>query len=485
MGWWRDGARRNDRGSGRGVTLRVAIVGGGASGAITAMHLMRGARCPLHITIFDPSGDPGPGLAHGRAAPEHLLNVPAGRMGAFHDDPTDFLQWLRAHSQIPAWEDFLPRLTYGAYLRQRLAQTARAAGPGVRLEIVPHAVGSVRRAGDGFAVRTGDGRGFHADRLVLATGNTAPAPLPGIDPELAATGGYIPDPWAAGALAEIGTRRRVLLVGTGLTMVDVALTLTATGRRGVGIEAVSRHGLLPRAHRVGRRPPGMPTRPVPRTAVELTRRVRAHVRATVAAGGDWRGGIDSLRAATPDLWRALPTDERARLLRHAGRHWEVHRHRMAPELDRRLRSLARLGLLRITRARVASAGPDGAGAVAVVLTPGAPDVPARRTVDVVVNCTGPCGDIDRVCPPVLAQMRAEGMLRPDPLHLSIDTDAAGRVIGSDGAPVPGLLAVGPLRRGEGWETTAIPEIRRHGHQVATAILADADRLRASTAERAA
>lgn len=466
------------------MTVRVAIVGGGASGAIAAMHLLRGARCPLHVTIFDPTGDPGPGLAHGRAAPEHLLNVPAGRMGAFHDDPTDFLQWLRAHSQIPAWEDFLPRLTYGAYLRQRLTQTARAARPGVHLEIAPHAVESVQRAGDGFHVRADDGR-LRADWLVLATGNTAPGPLPGIDPALAATGGYVPDPWATGALAEIGARRRVLLVGTGLTMVDVALSLTATGRRGVDIEAVSRHGLLPRAHRVGRQPPGMPTRPIPRTAVDLTRRVRAHVRATVAAGGDWRGGIDSLRAATPDLWRALPVDERARLLRHAGRHWEVHRHRMAPELDRRLRALARLGVLRITRARITSAVPDGDSAVAVTLTPGTPGAPAHRTVDVVVNCTGPCGDLDRVCPPLLAQMRAEGMLRPDPLHLSIDTDASGRVIGGDGAPVPGLLAVGPLRRGEGWETTAIPEIRRHGHQVAAAVLAGADRLRTAAMEHAA
>ena len=456
------------------VGVSVAIVGGGASGAIAAMHLMREARCPLHVTIFDPSGDPGPGLAHGRAAPEHLLNVPAGRMGAFHDDPTDFLQWLRAHSQIPAWDDFLPRLTYGAYLRQRLTQTVRAARPGVRLVVAPHAVESVRRAGDGFDVRPVGGPALHVDWLVLATGNTAPAPLPGIDPALAATGGYVPDPWAPGALAELGSRRRVLLVGTGLTMVDVALSLTATGRRGVEIEAVSRHGLLPRSHRVGRQPPGMPTRPVPRTATDLTRRVRAHVRATVQSGGDWRGGIDSLRAATPDLWRALPVDERARLLRHAGRYWEVHRHRMAPELDRRLRALARLGVLRISRARVASASPDGdGGAVAVTLTPADADAAARRTVDVVVNCTGPCGDIDRVCPPLLAQMRAEGMLRPDPLHLSIDTDSTGRVIGGDGARVPGLLAVGPLRRGEGWETTAIPEIRQHGHQVAVAILSDA------------
>ena len=280
----------------------------------------------------------------------------------------------------------------------------------------------------------------------------------------------MPDPWATGALAHITRHREVLLVGTGLTMVDVALSLASTGPRGVRVEAISRHGLLPRAHRVFRCPPSPPVHPLPATALGLIRRIRAHVRATEAAGGDWRGAIDSLRSSTPAYWRALPLEERRRLLRHAARHWEVHRHRMAPELDRRLRALRQAGTVTITRARLREAVPEGDG-VRVTLTPTDPSAPAVRRVDLVVNCTGPCGDIDRVAPPLLVTMRRHGLLRPDPLHLSIDTDRHGRVIGAGGAPVQGLYAVGPLRRGEGWETTAVPEIRQHGHQVATAVLA--------------
>lgn len=450
---------------------RVVIVGGGAAGAVTAMHLLRAARCPLALTIVDPDGDPGPGLAHGRAAPDHLLNVPAGRMGAFHDDPTDFLEWLRSSSQIPAWEDFLPRLTYGAYLRQRLGECVRGADAAVGVEVVPDTVASVHRDRDGFAVRLSGARTLRADHVVLATGNSAPAPLPGIDARLVADGRHIADPWASGALAAIGAHRRVLLVGTGLTMVDVALSLTSAGRRGVHIEAISRHGLLPRSHRITRCPPAPPLHPLPATALGLMRRVRAHVRATEAAGGDWRGAIDSLRSSTPELWRALPVEERRRLLRHAARHWEVHRHRMAPELDRRLRALARAGTITITRARLERARAGAGTDVIATLAPAGGGPAIDRTVDAVVNCTGPCGDIDRVCPPVLAQLRTAGLVRPDTLHLSIDTDRGGRVIGAGGVPVPGLYAVGPLRRGEGWETTAIPEIRQHGHQVATAILA--------------
>lgn len=452
------------------MSERVVIVGGGAAGAVAAMHLLRAARCPITVTVVEPSGDPGPGLAHGRAAPDHLLNVPAGRMGAFHDDPTDFLDWLRTSSSIPAWEDFLPRLTYGAYLRQRLSEAVRGAGDGVEFEVIPDVVTSVRRCDDGFTVRLGDGRVLTAGQVVLATGNTAPAPLAGVDEELVASGRYVPDPWARGALAAIGEYQRVLLVGTGLTMVDMALSLTSSGIRGVEIEAVSRHGMVPRAHRITRCPPAPPVHPAPATALGLVRRVRAHVRATEAAGGDWRGAIDSLRTGTPEYWRALPLDERRRLLRHAGRLWEVHRHRMAPELDRRLRALMRSGALTITRARLQRARPASDGVAATLAL--ARDGGTRdRRVDVVVNCTGPCGDIDRVCPPVLADMRAAGLLRPDPLHLSIDTDRYGRVMSAGGVPVPGLYAVGPLRRGEGWETTAIPEIRQQGHQVATAVLA--------------
>ncbi len=462
-------AQLDGNGGGRGrMSHRVAIVGGGAAGAVAAMHLLRAARCPLTITLIDPSGDPGPGLAHGRAAPEHLLNVPAGRMGAFHDDPTDFLDWLRNSSQIPAWEDFLPRLTYGAYLRQRLAECVRNAAPETTFDVAATTVDTLARRSDGFVLGLGDGRTLRAGHVVLATGNVAPIPLPGVDPDAADR--VVDDPWAPGALARIGGHRRVLLVGTGLTMVDVALSLASTGRRGARIEAVSRHGLLPRAHRITRCPPSPPVHPAPATALGLIRRIRAHVRATEAAGGDWRGAIDSLRSATPSLWRALPLDQRRRLLRHAARYWEVHRHRMAPELDRRLRSLVRAGTVTITRARLEGARAGGDG-VHVALRQAGGGAPLLREVDVVVNCTGPCGDIDRLAPPLLTHMRDRGLLRPDPLHLGIDTDRYGRVIGSGGVPVPGLYAVGPLRRGEGWETTAIPEIRQHGHQVATAVLA--------------
>lgn len=451
---------------------RVAIIGGGASGAVVAIHLLHDGRCPLEIAIFDPSGDPGPGLAHGRAAPGHLLNVPAGRMGALADDPGDFLSWLRTQSQIPAWDDFLPRLTYGAYLRQRLIQARRSAER-VKLRVVTDAVRNLRPGADGrYMVDHGSGDPWEADWVVLATGNAPPAPLGGVDTALEADGRYVNDPWAPGALASLTGRGHVLVVGTGLTMIDVAMTLTSEARGAVRVEAISRHGLLPTGHRITRCPAPPQIATPPATALGLVRLVRAHVAAVEADRGDWRGGIDSLRSATGPLWRALPIAQRRRLLRHAVRYWEIHRHRMAPELARRVQAQIDLGNLRITRARLVGAEPSGPR-VRALLDPAhaaGPDAARQVTVDAVVNCTGPCGDIDRAASPLLRTLRSAGLVRPDPLHLSLDTDAEGRVIDSDGRSHERLLAMGPLRRGEGWETTAMPEIRQQGGAAARAIL---------------
>jgi len=42
--------------------------------------------------------------------------------------------------------------------------------------------------------------------------------------------------------------------------------------------------------------------------------------------------MDGLRPHWDMLWRRLPEHEQRRFLQHVARYWEVHRHRMAPQV---------------------------------------------------------------------------------------------------------------------------------------------------------
>jgi len=97
------------------------------------------------------------------------------------------------------------------------------------------------------------------------------------------------------------------------------------------------------------------------TARSLVAAIRAEAKLAQALGGDWRTVVDGLRPHTADLWAALPEAERARLARHALRYWDVHRHRMAPEIAARITALQQRGRLVIAAGKVTAIDPRSAG----------------------------------------------------------------------------------------------------------------------------
>src|SRR6202011_4884828 len=115
-------------------------VGGGASGVLTAAHLIRHANGPTRVLLVERSDRVGRGVAYGTDNPAHLLNVPAGKMSAWPDEPDDFVTWVgRTHSSfLTAHADparaFLPRIIYGEYLETVLKQSEGGSAPDVRLE---------------------------------------------------------------------------------------------------------------------------------------------------------------------------------------------------------------------------------------------------------------------------------------------------------------------------------------------------------------
>ncbi len=452
--------------------LTVAIVGGGASGTLLAVQLLRQAadsRTPLHIWLIDEHGRHGRGQAYATQHPEHLLNAMAGRMSALPGEPQHLVAWASTSAARPGQVSettFLPRGVYGRYLLETLAAAQRAAVPFGRLTRMTSAVTAIRPLSRRRGARLHTGRGpLDADVVGLATGNV-PAVLPFDAPD---TDAVITDPWRPTALDQVTSgsgKCRVVIVGTGLTMVDVAIAITGA-RPGSIVHAVSRHGLLPRVHpgqaQGPRRSFWLPVFSPESGPVRLTD-LLWQVRQEISASPDsWHQVMEGLRPHVPDLWSRMSDDDRRAFLRHIARYWEVHRHLMPPATAARITALRQTGQLVVHQGHVLAAHYRG-GRLTVVVD--ATDNRTELGADWLINGSGGTTDITAAASPLLRDLFSRRLARPDPLRLGIDTNSAGTVLGADGRPSTFLHALGPPLRGLWYETTAIPEIRNQAAALA-------------------
>lgn len=423
----------------------IAIVGGGFSGTLLMINLLRlGARVVL---VERSDAGLARGLAYGTRRPEHLLNVRAANMSAFPDDSSHFLRWM-GFSDAEQANRFIPRLAYGQYLRE-LFMKAIAAAPD-RVWIKQQEAVALDDDGGLPMLRLDSGEAVKARAVVLALGNFAPTSLPEIARLPDAL--RIDDPWSGAGLQTVGAHDDVLLIGTGLTAVDVAMSLDKSGYRG-RIIALSRRGLAPRAHADVGPVAGAVTRPIERGSW-LLHGLRRRSREV-----GWRQAVDELRPHTQSLWRLHDTAAQARFLRHARPWWDVHRHRLAPVIAARVAALQAEGRLSFVAGRIVDAKEAG-GAAQITLRRRGDHATQTLAVDRVINCTGPEGDITRAAPALLAGLVAAGQARADAHRLGLAVDHVGRLIDAAGQRQDRLLAVGPITRGEAWESIAVPDIRR-------------------------
>jgi uncharacterized NAD(P)/FAD-binding protein YdhS len=452
----------------------IIIVGAGFSGTVLAVNLMRLAMSqPLRIVLIE-AAHVARGIAYQRQLYPYLLNVTAARMSATPDDPHEFLAFARGWQADLTGDAFVPREVYGAYLEALLQRAEREAAPGVTLQRTPGLAIALERAHREreICVHLADGRQLRADEVVLATGNPAPAPLRG-EQALRGSARYVADPWARPLRFRAG--ESVLLVGTGLTMADVALAAVAQQPGALRLHALSRHGLLPAAQSATR---PCDTAPPDLAALlaephlelhRLSRRLRALTREFVARGGDWREIVASLRERVPEVWARLPLRARSRFLRHLRPYWDAHRHRMPLPQWTQLQELRASGALKVEAGHLLDLAPAGRRILASWRPRGAP---GTRTLEVdrVVNCTGPDFDATRTRDRLLHSLLAQGHATPDPLRVGLLTTPEGALIDAHGLPAHHLYYLGPRLRASYWETTAVAELRGHALKLARHLL---------------
>lgn len=434
----------------------VVVIGAGCAGVAAATALVRRKNAP-RVTLIDRNRF-GPGLAYGTKDAAHLLNVRASNMSIYADKPEDFARWLKEKTGAEPTA-FASRKRYGDYLQDVLKRTGRAAIFNGGLRRVRDEAVSCSAGSGWWHVGLASGKTLEANGVVLALGNQ---PVSG--PSVFADAGVpLLDPWDAKQLQRIG-KGDVLLLGAGLTMIDVALSL-ASRQRTQTIYALSRRGLTPRMHLD-------PPRPAPSTPLELPQSLsqklhafRREVRTMAERGESWQLAVDRMRSATPALWRSLSPDEQRRFLRHLRVWWDVHRHRAAPEIFERAAALQREGKLRVLAGEVVSAEKTGRS-FEIYHRQRSSMVRHRLDVAAVINCTGSNMDLTRSTDPLIQQLLTDGLARAHPSGLGFDLDDEARVLDARGKVQGSMYAIGPITAGAFWESTAVPEIRLHAAAIA-------------------
>lgn len=428
------------------------------------------------------------GVAYGTNTPGHVLNVPAGRMSAFVDDEESFVRFARQRDSTVAGGSFVPRSLYGDYLDQILCEAEDSAGEGTALERIVGQVVNISVSPDESCVSIdlSDRRRIETDRVVLALGNFAPSDPPVGDRTFYSSSRYIRDPWAPGALDAVTPDDSILLIGTGLTMYDIALELEERGIR-EPMHALSRRGLMAQSHRAHGHPPTYEHLPRelktgPATVLDYLRAVRSEIAKLTSQGGDWRDVIASLRPETPALWQALSNSERARFLRHLRPFWEVHRHRTAPETAEAIAQLLARGKLVVSAGRILSFD-ENANSVTATWRPRGATSKNQCSFTRVINCTGPTSDLSAAREPLVDTLVATGMLATDPLQLGLRVSDDGALIRADEKPSRVMYYVGPLLKARDWEATAVPELRVHAARLAESLLKSLESAPILTASR--
>lgn len=443
-------------------TLRIAIIGAGFSGTALTAALRNLSQQPIEIVLCEKTGNFGPGEAYKTPMPFHLLNVRARDMSIFHDQSAHFVTWLKTEKDVAAYldctqpveEQFVPRMLYGRYLKNIL-DTAMAdkSGP-VKISFAASEVIDVETHEKYVELKLGNNETICADKVVLALGNGQPDTFPF---PVAKDMQSITNPWDYTAVNAIPSMDPVLIVGTGLSMIDTVLTLHHQQHRGM-IYAVSRHGLLPLPH-------------AHMNAMQITQSLTADTRIltrflrTISHDHDWRSVVTALRSHIPGLWQEMDMDCRKRFLRHVLPYWNIHRHRVHHELADLLKKLNHDQQLTVLAGRIENVEND----MATIRRRHTKKI-TQINVKWLINCMGPPLTMSASQQPLISSLLRQGVATFDPLKLGFAVTNTGALQDKHGNISSRFFTLGPPAKGKYWESGAVPEIRVQSFNLAKELM---------------
>jgi uncharacterized NAD(P)/FAD-binding protein YdhS len=445
---------------------RITIVGGGFSGVCIAIQLVRTATTPLAITLIEQQQRVGPGLAYTTADPDHRLNGPTWSHSVDPLDAGHFARWCEAHRIFerdpqalrPDGTAFARRGDYGDYLEDTLRSYATDSPSGSTITRLRDLATGTREDGDSVTTFTASGLTLESDLLILATGNALPKLQAPLDATLAKHPGVIENALDAPKLLGIPQDARVLLIGSGLTALDVLSTLLRQAHTGQMV-VVSRRGLRPRPPStspvtpasgrelldriLGPAPAFLTDATVKPTLHSWVRALRARIRVVQAQGGSWHAAFDDLRDSVWQLWPRLPTAQKRRLLKKMRTWYDVHRFRAPPQNDAIVNAAQAAGRVTYRAARLQAVTPvAGTRSLQVDFT-ATDGTTSHEVFDVIVNCTGLDVASRAAANPLLSALLQQGWLTPDDCGIGFAVDNTCRIIGADGQARKRVRLIGP------------------------------------------
>ncbi len=455
--------------TGRSTPLKIGIIGVGFSGTVLALHLQRLSQVPIEIVLFEKRGCFGLGEAYSTPYPFHLLNIPAQNMSAFEDEPGHFVSWLRVNQEtnvyldpmIPISEQFVPRLLYGSYLQDLLRTLQSDLTGKLKLTCVPTEVIDVIREHDQARLILRNKKEISVDKVILALGNFSSASFPF---PVSADMNCIHHTWDYTAASCIGKKDPVLIIGTGLSMIDVVLTLYHQGHQG-NIYALSRHGLLPLPHADHHLPVVDMEENLSNNLLALTKHLRKQSESYVNKGGDWRSIMNAMRTHVSSLWIRASLFDKKQFIRHVLSYWNIHRHRVPSRHRDLLSQLSSQQQLTLLAGRVAEVAQ---GKASIKLRNKHQTMQIK--VNWLINCMGPSLNMIAGQQPLLNALLCRGLATLDPLNLGFAMVPPGALKEQSGQVSTLFYTLGPPAKGVYWESNAVPEIRKQGLALARHLL---------------
>ncbi|MFT3673284.1 FAD/NAD(P)-binding protein [Aestuariivirga sp.] len=424
-------------------TRPFIIIGGGASGVLLAYQLLKADTVARPVVIIESSRQLGFGLAYGTSSASHLLNVRNSNMSADPEQPNHFLNWLASlPGSAPRPDGFTTRRLYGQYIAGLIGNDL----DGGRLSVIHDRAVALSLTQDGVEVKLEQNGRMAGEAIILATGHDSTR-HPSFE-----------NPWEQHLSQPVAADDRILIAGTGLSMVDYVLELLDRGHMGP-ITAVSRRGLLSNSHGPTQAWPldlsGLGKTPSVNAVLRFLRR---EITRAEAEGVSWRSVIDGMRPHTQTLWKSFSLVERKRFLRHARPWWDVVRHRMAPEASNRIQAAIDAGQLRIVAGNILAFEADG-GQRHVFIRERGHNAQRSEAFDHIIDCTGLVSDPELSQDPLVKSLLQQGLGRRDAIGLGLEFNDECALISADGVPHPSIFGVGPITKAGLWEIIAVPDIR--------------------------
>lgn len=450
----------------------VAIIGGGFSGSLTAIQLLRNSK-DISVKLINCENPSPQGIAFSTERTEHLLNVPAGRMSAFPDKPSHFIEWLISKKEFEQYitpsiaSECIPRFIYGIYLKEIFQNFISHK----QLTIINQKAVNILRSGSKFIVHLNNDTSLTASHIVLAMGNYLPA-----DPKIPnhsffKSQRYFQNPWDQTYLKRAGKMKNVLIIGTGLTMVDCVLSLNRDGFNGK-IVAVSPRGYSPASHAETSAYPDFYPEIEKLSLKEIVAVTRKHLKIAASQNILWNAVIDSIRPHVQKIWQNFSAKDKKQFVHHLRHIWGVARHRLPVAVYKELENLSDTGKLEIIGGRIKNIEETKTGVVASVQLRKTTDI-NRINADIVINCTGPQINYFELEDELVINLLSHKLIMADELKMGVSALSNGKVLKNINEVSPDIYAIGSLLRGVLWETTAVPEIRVQAKNIAEQIIKSA------------